>query len=75
MSWSCRKWVTYVEYVAEKKEILYGVTFKEYCTLNGNILYKEYVSETGVHFWERLEGDVLEFWDSRNSTSRFVKGV
>lgn len=63
------------DYVAQKREVLCGVPFTEYCTLEGDILHKEYVTETGVHFWERLEGDVLEFWDSRNSTSRFVKGV
>lgn len=64
------KEVTFKEYEEAKKEVLYGKQYKEYSSLEGNVIRKVYCCEDGSEFCEVTEGGVTEFWSTKNSESR-----
>jgi hypothetical protein len=64
------KKVTFAEYQSAKNEILYGKEYKEYSTLDGNTIRKEYCTEDGDTFYEVSENGSTEFWSTKNAESR-----
>lgn len=67
------KTVKFQEYQKAKSDIIHGVEYKEYSTLNGGYIKKQYATEKSGSFYEVTDTDtgITEFWSTKHANSRY----
>jgi len=65
--------VNFQEYQAAKNQIIYGLEFKEYSTLENGYIRKQYATVTNGTFYEVTDTDtcITEFWSDKHPNSRY----
>lgn len=70
-TWKSIEEVTYSEYLKAKEDIIRGYVYKESTSLNGDTIWKIYSTKKNGNFYEVRDGNRLEFWSSKYSTSMY----
>lgn len=69
------KYVTFKEYLEAKKEIIYGIEYKEITGFPNQYgkMSKQYDTESNGTFFELTDPStgIIEFWSTRHSESRY----